>query len=369
MNSDNNFLPLLFQDKPLFGMDIGNGSLKLAQTKALINSSAKKPHSQQFELLGYGASLFDKAAINNGVIVQPEIIAESCYNLFKDNLIGIINSHRVAMTIPTYRTFTRAITLPKLSHKEMENAVRMEAEQYITISIDELYLDYSLIKTNSDNTVDVLLIAVSKDIVDSYMDLAHILGLEVVLIETTMSSAVRLFKSDYANSYPTIIIDFGSLSSDISISLNGKMLTSSTVEGGGEIFTQDIMKGLKVNHDEAHLIKTKYGLGLSKRQKEVIASLSKTLNQIIKEIQRLLRFYEENYGTNNPIKQLVTLGGGSNMPGLNEFLTDNLRLAVRPCDPWEYLKINQLKIPLKADKLMYATVMGLAMAQSQEIFK
>ena len=56
------------------------------------------------------------------------------------------------------------------------------------------------------------------------------------------------------------------------------------------------------------------------------------------------------------------------MPGLNEYLTDKLRLAVRPCDPWEYLQINKLKLPLRADKLMYATAIGLSMAESSEVF-
>lgn len=366
---NNTKAPILFKEKPLFGMDIGNGSLKVAQTeKGPKNTTAGVPALNLFKLIGYGNNRFDPIAVSNGVIVHPEIIAESANKLFREQLYGDITTSRLAMTIPSYRSYTRSITMPKLTKKELKDAINMEAEQYIPIPIDNLYIDYKIIRTNSDNTEEILIVAINKDIIDSYIDLAAILGLEVVLIETTMSSAVRLFHNDYSNSEPTIIIDFGSLSSDISISIKGVMLTSSTVEGGGEIFTRNIAKGLNVSIDEAHIIKTKYGLGVSKRQSEVVSSLSKTLEQLVKEIQRLIRYYEENYGSNSTIQQLITLGGGSNMPGLNEYLTDKLRLAVRPCDPWEYLQINKLKLPLRADKLMYATAIGLSMAESSEVF-
>ena len=141
-----------------------------------------------------------------------------------------------------------------------------------------------------------------------------------------------------------------------------------TVQGGGEIFTKTIADALHVTPQEAHVIKTKYGLSVSKRQNEVKKGLEPVFDQIIKEIKRLIRYYEEHYGTERPIKQIVTLGGGSNIPGLNEFLTDRLRLAVRPCDPWQYLKVHRMQLPPRADKQMYATAAGLSMTNPKEVF-
>ena len=356
-----------FKYKPLFGLDIGNGSLKVMQSESVaeatkVGQSAKTVST----LVGYGSCHFDPRAINNGTIVNPKIIAEAALNLFNQHLIGDITTTRVALTIPSYRTFTRSLILPELNDKELRDAVNMEAEQYIPIPIDKLYIDYELIR-KTNNGQEFLAVAVPKDIIDSYVDLASIMGLEPVLIETTMSAAGRLFSRDYQSDVPTIIIDFGSLSSDISV-FDGSMLTSSTVQGGGEVFTKTIEKALNVSHQEAHIIKTRYGLGVSKRQKEVRAGLEPVFEQIIKEIRRLIRYYEEHYGTNRPITQLMTLGGGSNIPGLNEFLTDRLRLAVRPCDPWQYIKINKLRLPTHADKQMYATAAGLSMANPKEVF-
>jgi type IV pilus assembly protein PilM len=364
-------LPNFFKDRPLFGLDIGNGSLKVMQTEPgsntdTITDTIGQSARNVCRLIGYGSCHFAPEAINNGVIIQPEIIAEAAKNLFSSHLIGDITTNRASLTIPSYRSFTRSLILPELSDKELADAINTEAEQYIPVPLEKLYIDFEPIRTLKD-TREYLVVAVPKEIVDSYIDLASIMGLEVVSVETTMSSAGRLFSHDYQSDVPTIIIDFGSLSSDISI-FDKVMLTSSTVQGGGEVFTKTIEKTLKVTAQEAHIIKTRYGLGVSKRQKEVQAGLEPVFNQIVKEIRRLIRYYEENYGTERPISQIVTLGGGSNIPGLNEFLTNQLRLAVRPCDPWQYLRVNKLKLPTHADKQMYATVAGLSMTNPKEVF-
>lgn len=360
-------LPYFFKAKPLFGLDIGNGSLKVMQTEPGHENTTVGSSTQRLsKLIGYGSCHFDKSAIDNGVVVKPEIIAEAAQKLFKDHLIGDITTRRVAMTIPSYRTFTRSLTLPGLSAKELDEAITMEAEQYIPVPLNKLYLDYQQTRKMNDGE-EFLAIAVPREIVDSYLELAATLGLEPVFIETTMSAACRLFSQDYQSDVPTIVIDFGSLSSDISI-IDSKMLTASTVQGGGEIFTKTIAQTLSVTPEEAHIIKTRYGLSVSKRQKEVRAGLEPVFEQIIREIRRLIRYYEERYGSDRHVAQLVTLGGGSNIPGLNEFLTDRLRLAVRPCDPWQYLEVSKQKLPTRADKQMYATAAGLSMVDPQEVF-
>jgi len=359
--------PNFFRTKPLFGLDIGNGSLKVMQVEPGEEHNPNAKGYKQPRVLGYGTISFDKSAIDNGVVVNPEVIAKATKELFSKHLIGDINTRRVAITIPTYRTFTRSIQLPLLKPKELKEAVTLEAEQYIPVPLEELYLDYDQIAQTKDQ-LEVLAIAVPKKIVDSYLELTQVIGLEPVLIETTMGAAAQLFTQDKQSDIPTVIIDFGSLSSDISI-YNHNILTTGTVTGGGQVFTNSIEEKLKVTHEEAGLIKTKYGLGLSKRQGEIKEALEPILEQIVKEIRRMIRYYEERYGTEKPIRQIITLGGGANMPGLSEYLTNALRMAVRPCDPWQYFNYKGLQPPNNADKPMYSTAAGLSLVDPKEVFK
>lgn len=355
--------PNLLHDKPVFGLDVGHGSIKVMQVAMHGRDNAQHgPH-----IVGYGITEFDSSALDNGVIVKPEIIAAALHNLFKNQLIGDITARRAAIAIPAYRSFSRSMQLPKLSARELDDAVHLEAEQYIPVPLSDLYLDYSVTRTGEEVN-DLLAIAVPKEIVDSYLVLARMVGLEVMLVETTMASASRLFAHDKYNDIASVIIDFGSLTADISIFYK-TMLVTSTVAAGGLVFTNNIKDGLGVTLAEAGIIKTKYGLSVSKKQREITAALEPTLQQLTKEIQRMVRYHEEHYGTEKPIGQVIMLGGGANMPGMSEYLTSSLRLPVRVHDPWQYLSFDGLQVPNRADKLMYATVAGLSLVNPKEIYR
>lgn len=349
---------VFYQDKPIFGLDIGFSSLKVMQ----IDWQSKK-----HQVTGYGVTRFDAAAIKDGIVIDPEAIAKVAHELFSNQLIGDITTRRVALAVPAARTFTRTITLPKLSGKDLADAIRLETEQYVPVPIEELYVDYGVIN-QTEKEQELLAVAVPKSIVDSYLALTRLLGLETVAIETTIGAASRLFLQAEQSDVPTVLIDLGSLSSDITIYDKGLVVTG-TVLGGGDNFTQVIAEKLGVTREEAHVIKTKYGLGLSKKQKEITECLTPILDQMLKEIRRMIRYYEERSGTQRKIGQVVTMGGGANMPGLSEHMTNLLRLPVRMCDPWQHMDFHGLQPPNTVEKSMYVTVSGLALVKPTEVFE
>lgn len=349
---------LFFKDKPIFGLDIGYASLKAMQ----LDGTGKK-----HEVIGYGAVSFNPDLIAEGMIMDLEAMAKTAYELFTKRIVGNITSRRVVLSVPASRSYTRNIRLPKLSASEQNDAVLQEVEQYVPVPIDDLYFDFSVIKEDAEG-VDILVVAVPRKVVDRYLQLAQILNLEVVGIETTIAAGGRLFLQAEDSDIPTVLIDFGTLSADITIYDKGLVVTG-TVAGGGDDFTNLISSTLGVTKQEAHIIKTKYGLGLSKKQKQITEGLMPTLEQMLKEIRRMIRYYEERSGTERKITQVVTMGGGANMPGLSDFMTNELRLPVRMCDPWQKLDFSGLQPPNSVEKSMYVTVAGLALADPKELFK
>lgn len=347
-----------YKDKPLFGLDIGFNSIKAMQIEK---------HGQKHQVTGYGIVPFDPKAVENGVVKDYETIAKAAYDLFKNNIVGEITTRRVAISVPAARTFSRILTLPKLDQKDLGEAVRLEAEQYIPVPIDDLYLDY-MVTQKTDKNTRVLAVAVPKKVVDSSSTLAEMLGLDVVVMETTTGATGRLFNHTDAHEVPSVIIDFGSISCDISI-YDKSLVVTGTIPGGGDDITNTIAKALGVTHAEAHVIKVKYGLGVSKKQREIRDALQPILQQLVKEIKRMLRYYEERAGGDqHRIEQIVTLGGGSNVPGLTEYLIDTVRLPVRACDPWGQLDFKHLKPPANVEQPVYITVAGLALINPDEVF-
>ncbi|MBX4197412.1 pilus assembly protein PilM, partial [Candidatus Saccharibacteria bacterium] len=198
-----------YRDEPLFGLDIGHSSLKAMQVNNLPGKS--------LNILGYGVSEFDAQAIENGVIIKPELIAEAMHKLFEKSLAGTINSRRVACSLPASRTFSRPMKIPLMDHEAIMDAIHLEAEQYIPIPLNNLYLDYEI--THKDPAgMELLLVAVSKNIVDSYHRTLEALQLEPVAFEPTINAASRIVQMmGVSQSETAIIVDIGTVTSDIAV--------------------------------------------------------------------------------------------------------------------------------------------------------
>ena len=347
-----------YTDKPLFGFDIGFKTMKVMQATK---------HGSNYEVDGYGLIEFDPKCIENGEIIDYEGMAKSAYSLFKDHIVGEVTTRRAVFSVPAARTFSRILALPLMAEKDLAEAVRLEAEQYIPVPIDDLYLDYTITKKTNKN-INVLAVATPKRVIDSYMKFSQVLGLEGVAMETTTSATSRIFTIADNNDVPTVLVDFGSISTDITI-YDSTIVVTGTLTGGGDDITSAIQQALGVNHDEAHLIKTKYGLAVSKKQDEIVTALTPFLDRLTKEIKRMVRYYEER--SDNPqskIEQIVTHGGGSNVPGLSEYLINSVRLPARMCDPWSQVQFKHIEPPGKIQQAVYVTAAGLAIAEPRELF-
>ncbi|MGI9027738.1 MAG: type IV pilus assembly protein PilM [Candidatus Saccharimonadales bacterium] len=355
MNSSSHF----FKDKPLFGLDIGSSSIKVMQLEH---------HAGKNQLVrGYGVTAYDVSSIKDGVIVDFKLLASSIQKLFKNDIIGEITTHRVAVSIPASRTFTRSMSLPQIPDNELMQAVQIEAEQYIPVPLDDLYLDYTVVNRTPQG-IELLAVGVPKKIVDSYMLLIRMLGLEPVAFDTTILAASRLFRRQiYENDIPTVLIDFGAATADITIHDKGLVVTG-TIPGGGNAFTDLIAQELDITHQEAHIVKIKYGLSKSKKQDEITEALLPRLNLLVKEIRRMIRYHEERSNSTKKIEQIITMGGGANMPGLSDYLTNEMRIPVRTCNPWQDLELGKLQPPSAVEKSLYVTVSGLSLISPKELF-
>ena len=344
----------------MFGLDIGANSIKVMQIER---------DGKHFNINGYGVIRFPKSATEKGMIVDYEGLAKATLELFDKHINGKITTRRVAATIPSSSAYSRLMTLPaSLTKKELDEAVRFEAEQYIPIPIDDLYIDYSLGITTGENR-EVLVVAVPKKIIDTYMRFFELVGLEVCAIETTISAASRLIaETDRSATTPSILIDLGSVSVDLSI-YDKILVVNGTVPGGGDNFTTQIKDRLQVTLPEADTIKKQYGLSISKKQSEIRDALKVQLDSLAKEIRRVMRYYEERTEGKSKIGQVITMGGGANMPGLTDYLTDTLRLPTRMCSFWSNFNLGKLELPAEDERSIFVSVAGAALINPKEVWK
>lgn len=352
-------MAVFYKDKPVFGFDIGHSSIKVMQ----IDQSGKKAR-----VVGYGTDTFDSSAIDGqGVITDPETIIKTAHDLLTKKLVGTITTKRVAVSIPNANSFSRVLTLPRMSDKDLKGAVGAEVDQSIPLATDELYYDYSVARTLDDGTIEVQLVATPRSIVDSYIGVFEALGLEIALVESNISAMTRVVIHSEAHDVNTLIVDIGSRACDLSIYDGTAIRATGTVDCSSERMTQNIADALGVSLQQAHSIKTRYGLEVSKKQEKIVKAAEIELNKLINEIRKVMRYFTDRTKSSGPIGQIIILGGGANLPGLSSFITSKTRVATRLCAPWNNLTFGKLQPPHELETTLYTTASGLALVTAKEL--
>jgi len=353
---------LFYTDKPIFGFDIGKSSLKVMQ----IEQNGKKQR-----VTGYGVISFDRSAIENGVIIDHEQIIKAAHKLLNEEMTGSITTNRVVLSLPNDQTFNRVVALPKMGDSDLHNAVVAEIDQSIPLTLDELYFDYERTGKTSmhDHTEndDVQIVAVAKKIVDSYVGLFDALGLEIAMIESNVSAITRMVVQAEAHDVATLIVDVGAESCDLSYYDGSSIRATGTVDCSSERITDAIAEKLGVSRAQAIRIKTRYGLEVSKKQADIVAAADSEIMKLIYEIRKVIRYFTDQNKNENPVGQIIILGGGANLLGLSTYITDKTRVPTRLCAPWSQMNFGKLQPPHELETTLYTTAGGLALVSPKEI--
>lgn len=277
-----------------------------------------------------------------------------------------MNSEHAVLSIPSAKTYTRTFTIPVKSEANIKEAISLEAEQYIPVPLSQLYIDHQVID-RSEEMISIQICAVPKTVVDSCVTAVRGAGLSVVMVEPGVNAIARLLTFTEDATLPTVIVDVGPATTDIAI-LDGTVRVSGNVAVGGNTFTLEIARQLKVPLENAHQMKVQHGLNVGPRQAKILAALEPSLRQITVEMRKMMRYYNERLEAKKKLEQLLIVGGGSNIPGLGEYFTNALVMPARVASPWQILNFGDLEQPAKQFKSRYITVAGLASVKPQEIF-
>lgn len=347
---------LFFKDKPIIGLDISTTSIKLMSVD-----------TKKWEVLGYGSVDIDPKDMETSLETDGTYISEKLKELLKEKVLGTFGSNHVVMSIPTSRTYSRSVTIQNDIASPIVDSIRLEAEQYIPIPLAQLYIDYEITSKDKETTT-ALMCAVPQKIVDNCVKAATDSNLKVIMVEPGMLSVSRLLRYTEDGSLPTVIVDIGAASTDVAV-IDGTIKVTGGLPIGGNTFTLNISEKMKVSLEKAHQLKVLNGLSSSPKQKAIVGALDPDLKRIVQEIKKIIRYYIERVPGARNIEQVIVVGGGSNVPGIGDFFTDNLVIAARVASPWQLLNFAKLPQPARQFKPRYLTVAGLASVKPDEVWK
>jgi type IV pilus assembly protein PilM len=346
---------LFYKDKPIIGLDISQTGMKV------MSIDPKK-----WLVTGYGSIDLDPLKVQQSLEKTDDYLTTNISALLGKNLVGRLTSDQVVLGVPAGRTFTRTFTIPPNNEKNLREAVELEVEQYIPLPMSTLYVDYEIIERTKEQ-LTVLMCAVPRTIVDSCITIAENAGLRIAMVEPSISAVARLLEATEEGHLPTVIVDIGPASTDIAI-LDRSIRIAGSLNVGGNTFTLDIAKKLKVPLETAHQLKILNGLNAGGRQQKILSALQPNLDRIVTETRKVMRYYDERITGHSKLEQVLVVGGGANVPGIGEYFTNELVMPARVASPWQKLDFGKLPQPAKHFRPRYITVAGLASVVPEEIW-
>jgi type IV pilus assembly protein PilM len=349
---------LFYKDKPILGLDISTTGIKLMSIDP-----------KRWIVNGYGSLDLDPVKTKEAFESSDStFLTDSIKTLLEHNVTGTLSTRSVAIAVPTARSYTRTFTLPTSAEKSLDEAVNLEAEQYIPIPVSTLYIDYQVIERNR-KTMTVLMSAVAKTVIDNITKSVENAGLLPILIEPSINSVGRVLTAAEDGTLPTVIVDIGPTSTDIAILDRGSIRVTGGVQVGGNTFTLDIAKKMNIALENAHQMKVLNGLSAGPRQQKLVEALTPSLETILTETKKVMRYYTERINSERKVEQLLIVGGGSNVPGIGEYFTDKLVIAARVASPWQKLNFDKVQEPPKQFRPRYITVAGAASVNPGKVWK
>ena len=90
----------------------------------------------------------------------------------------------VVVSVSGHSVITDRFTIDLKTGPEAEQAILFETEQRAPFDVDDVSLDYHIIKTDEDiNKMDVLLVAARKEYLRMYLDLIEDCGLRATVVD------------------------------------------------------------------------------------------------------------------------------------------------------------------------------------------
>ncbi len=337
----------------LIGLDIGSGSIKAAEIVETKHGGTLK---------NFGIIDIAHGAIEEGTINNPETVAESLQQLFKSS--GF-NENNVAVSIGGYSVIVKKIVVQTMAEEQLQETIHFEAEQYIPFDISDVNLDFQILgeSESNPNQMNVFLVAAKKEMLDDYINLMNLAGLNPCIIDVESFALQNSFEASYdAQNQDVALIDIGASKTSLNILKNAASVFMRDVSLGCGQINQKIMSLIECSFEEAEQLK--YGNTPDKLSPDDLKGIvSSVVADWCTEIRRALDFFYSTY-PDDQIKRIILSGGGANIAEFRKLLATEASTEVEVFNPFQNFHIENKKLDdafIKQVAPQAAICMGLAM--------
>ena len=302
-------------------LDIGSSSIKMVE-------AAGEPNG--YRVLHAGILPLPAGAVQNNMVVDKETVVRTVKSLIQANGIRSTN---VICGVPGRAVIIKKIELPTQDEKELEANVEFEANNVIPENLENVNLDYQVL-TNDGKRMDILLVAVKKEIINSYAEVIREAGLSPAIMDVDYFAMENMHEMNYEPNPGEIVglINIGARYTTINVLRDGVSSFTGDLVVGGEAFTESLMQSLQVSYDQAEKLKMA-GLLEGKKSVDLQSLLKPASDSLVEEIARTLSLYGV-MGTEEGVHRFYLSGGGAKVPGLCPLFAERMGVPVQLSEPF-----------------------------------
>lgn len=322
------------------GLDLGSNTIKVTQ----VNKT-----SAGFQLVRLALGPTPPMSIKDGNIVESRVLGDAIKQLLANNkvlmqkVIGVVSGQSVVI---------RPIPMTAMSEKELQNAIKFEAERYLPYSVADAQIKGTIIRKSIDGdekTMEVLLVAAPNELVKNIGEIVKLGGMQLQSIDLepfAMARALQASVPPEIFQQTIALINLGASSSSINVFKGGVLRHNRTINVAGNSFTRAIGQSLNLSFEEAEKIKREKGvIRVEKDATPVAPTTMRIFNVIIPvltelttEIQRSFEYYRSRY-KGESVDLVVLSGGTAKFKNIDAYLGNELGITCQVANPLKNINI------------------------------
>lgn len=339
----------------LLGIDISSTSVKLLE---LSRSGGR------YRVEAYAVEPLPPNAVVEKNIAEIEGVGQALTRVLAKARSGGKN---VAVAVAGSAVITKTIEMDAgLSEDELENQLKIEADQYIPYPLEEVAIDFEVqgLSPRNPERAEVLLAACRKENVEVREAALALAGLTAKVVDVeayALERAFALVESRLAGEHGELtvaVVDVGATMTTLSVLHNGKTIYTREQLFGGKQLTEEIQRRYGLSFEDAGLAKKQGGLP-DDYDSEVLLPF---MQAVVQQVSRSLQFFFAA-GQFSEVDCILLAGGTASLAGLDRLIEQKIGTPCVVANPFADMalasKVNAAALASDAPALMIAC--GLAM--------
>jgi type IV pilus assembly protein PilM len=315
---------MFFGGRSSIGLDIGSGYLKVVQLKDTKS--------------GYELELFDMLSLPPELIVDGSIIdslrlIDSLKELSRK---AKIKAKDVAISIAGHSSvIIKRVALPDMSEEELSESIKFEAEQYIPFDIEDVNLDFQILGPKEEpGQMDVILVAVKKDIINEYLSVVKEAGFNCQIVDVNSFALENVYEINYEieAGKNVALVNIGANTINMNILKGGISVFTRDSAVGSNLHTEVLQREFNLTYDVAERLKRGEPVENVSPQ-DAFSVMELASEEIIGEVNRSLEYFHEE------INEVILSGGCALVRDFPKLLAEKIGVETKMMQPFKNIRI------------------------------